>query len=517
MANKNLFRSLAGKLAPEADAVNEAGGKAYALSPEHALAQYAATGCLSGTYYASAGEQLEKVLALASRIRPELVAKTAVYCRERGQMKDTPALLVAVLAVRAPALFAQVFPRVIDNARMLRTFVQVLRSGKAGRKSFGSRPRRLVQDWLAQRSDAALFKDSAGQSPSLADIVKMVHPKPATEQRRALYGYLIGRAHDVERLPALVRDFEAFKAGATLEVPQVPFQMLTGLPISREDWKEIARSAPWQMTRMNLNTFARHGVFESAELVDRVAARLRDPRAIRRARAFPYQLLAAFNATGEDLPGAIRDALQDAMETAIENVPAIEGRVFVCPDVSGSMQSPVTGSRKGATTAMRCVDVAALLAAALVRKNPTAKVLPFEQEVVNVSLNPRDSVMTQAQRLASVGGGGTNCSAPLSMLNGQRALGDLVVFVSDNESWVDASARRGTATMREWDAFKARNPRARLVCIDLQPYGTTQAKERDDVLNVGGFADPVFDLVAEFAKGTLGGDHWLGVIEEVEL
>jgi 60 kDa SS-A/Ro ribonucleoprotein len=314
-----------------------------------------------------------------------------------------------------------------------------------------------------------------------------------------------------------VRAYEAFKVGATLEVPQVPFQMLTGLPISRGDWKEIARSAPWQMTRMNLNTFARHGVFESAELVDRVAARLRDPRAIRRARAFPYQLLAAFNATGEDLPGAIRDALQDAMETAIENVPAIEGRVFVCPDVSGSMQSPVTGSRKGATTAMRCVDVAALLAAALVRKNPTAKVLPFEQEVVNVSLNPRDSVMTNAQRLASVGGGGTNCSAPLSMLNGQRAQGDLVVFVSDNESWVDASARRGTATMREWDAFKARNPRARLVCIDLQPYGTTQAQERDDVLNVGGFADPVFDLVAEFAKGTLGGDHWLGVIEKVEL
>jgi hypothetical protein len=44
-----------------------------------------------------------------------------------------------------------------------------------------------------------------------------------------------------------------------------------------------------------------------------------------------------------------------------------------------------------------------------------------------------------------------------------------------------------------------------------------QAPERDDVLNVGGFADPVFDLVAEFAKGTLGGDHWLGVIQRVEL
>ena len=33
----------------------------------------------------------------------------------------------------------------------------------------------------------------------------------------------------------------------------------------------------------------------------------------------------------------VRDALQDAMELAIANVPSIEGRVVVCPDVSGSM------------------------------------------------------------------------------------------------------------------------------------------------------------------------------------
>ena len=70
------------------------------------------------------------------------------------------------------------------------------------------------------------------------------------------------------------------------------------------------------------------------------------------------------------------------MELAIANVPAIDGQVYVCPDVSGSMQSPVTGHRKGATTAVRCVDVAALMAAAIVRRNPSAEVLPFDGTVV---------------------------------------------------------------------------------------------------------------------------------------
>ena len=40
----------------------------------------------------------------------------------------------------------------------------------------------------------------------------------------------------------------------------------------------------------------------------------------------------------------------------------VAGEVVVCPDVSGSMQSPVTGYRKGATTSVRCIDVAALVA-----------------------------------------------------------------------------------------------------------------------------------------------------------
>jgi len=91
------------------------------------------------------------------------------------------------------------------------------------------------------------------------------------------------------------------------------------------------------------------------------------------------------------------------------------------------------------------------------------------------------------------------------------------VYVSDNESWVDATRRGATATMHEWAAFKQRNPNARLVCVDIQPYGTTQAAEREDVLNVGGFSDEVFNILAAFAAGQLDAAHWVGLIEEIVL
>jgi 60 kDa SS-A/Ro ribonucleoprotein len=519
MANKTLFKSLVGKLIPQTNAINEERAPAYKLSPKHQLAQYAATGCLNTTFYATADEQLAKVVELCAKVDAEFIAKTAVFCRERGYMKDMPALLCAVLSVKDRELLNIIFPRVIDDGKMLRNFVQIMRSGMVGRKSLGSAPKRLVREWLDARHPAQLFKANVGQDPSLTDIVKMIHPKPKDEAREALFGYFIGRDYAIDALPQLVRNFEAFKKGESLEVPDVPFQMLTALPLSTKEWTEIARRAPWQMTRMNLNTFARHGVFKQPGMAQVIAHRLRDPRAIAKARVFPYQLMVAYTmaSANSEIPKVVCDALQDAMEIAIGNVPSIDGQVYVCPDVSGSMSSPVTGHRQGATTAVRCIDVAALVAAAVLRKNPHAAVLPFEERVVKVKLNARDSVMTNSERLARIGGGGTNCSAPLAKLNSHKSIGNLVILISDYESWVDAGRGRGTATMSEWNAFKQRNPNARLVCIDVQPYQTVQTTERDDILNVGGFSDQVFDVISEFAGGRLNADHWIGVIESVTL
>jgi len=522
MANKKLFRALAGKLIPATNAINEENAPAYAFTPKAALAQYAATGCLNATFYASAEDQLTKVIELCQSVEAEFIAKTAVYCRERGFMKDMPALLCALLSVKDVALLRAIFPRVIDNGKMLRNFVQIMRSGAAGRKSLGSAPKRMVREWFEARDEEAVFKASVGQSPSFADIVKMVHPKPKSAGAEALYGYFIGRDYNAAALPALIRQFEAFKAGDRLEFPDVPFQMLTALELSKNEWAEIARHAPWQMTRMNLNTFARHGVFEQAGMAELIANRLRDPQAIRKARVFPYQLMTAYTMTDGGVPAMVREALQDAMEIAIGNVPEMAGKVYVFPDISGSMHSPVTGFRQGATSAVRCIDVAALVAAAILRRNAQAEVIPFESNVVEVDLNPRDSVMTNAEKLAKLPCGGTNCSAPLKWLNQRRAQGDLVVYVSDNESWVDAPqyGRFGgsrTETMKQWAEFKRRSPQARMVCIDIQPYSTSQAAEREDILNVGGFSDQVFDLIAEFAAGRLNADHWVSVIEAVGL
>jgi 60 kDa SS-A/Ro ribonucleoprotein len=409
---------------------------------------------------------------------------------------------------------------------MLRNFVQIMRSGVVGRKSLGTQPKRLIRNWLESRSDEQLFHSSVDNAPSLADVVKTVHPIPQWQSREALFGWLIGRDHNAEALPEIVRQYEKFKHVVSTgnrphHVPDVPFQMLTSLKLQAKEWKVIAKNASWQMTRMNLNTFARHGVLDDRDMVKLIAERLRNAELIAKARVFPYQLMMAYT-QATDVPREIREALQDAMEIAIQNVPKIDGKVYVCPDVSGSMHSPVTGHRQGASSAVRCIDVAALVAAAMLRKNPSTEVIPFHDTVVRRDLNPRDSVMTNAKTLASIPSGGTNCSAPLVELNRVKAKGDLVIYVSDNESWVDSphygryGGNSATQTMQQWAEFKRRSPNAKMICIDIQPYAHTQAKERDDIVNIGGFSDQVFTLIAETATGNTK-DHWVNTINKIEL
>ena len=115
MANKALFATIRGMLMPAADAIDHEGAPAYAFSPKHALAQYAATGCFGRTFYATAEEQLTRVLELCRSVEPEFVAQTAIYARRHSYMKDMPALLCAFLSTRDARLHEAVFAHVIDG------------------------------------------------------------------------------------------------------------------------------------------------------------------------------------------------------------------------------------------------------------------------------------------------------------------------------------------------------------------------------------------------------------------
>jgi 60 kDa SS-A/Ro ribonucleoprotein len=513
MVNKNLFSK--SSTLPAANTLNAAGGIAYSLSAENALAQYAVTGTFNNTYYASDTEQLDKILEFAQQCDSEYVAKLAVYARQKN-MKDTPALLLNVLANRGEdglSFLRRIFHTVVNNSKMLRNFITILESGKCGRKSMGTAVKNLVREWFYKRNAADIFYDSVGQSPSIPQIIRKAHVKPQSQEQDALFKWFLGREHNFNYLPEVVQQFEFFKKDQTAEVPKIEFRMLTALNLSKSQWKEIARNATWNQLRMNLNTFVRHDVFADKSILESSVEKLRNPELIRRNNAFPYQLLTTYQNTLSKVPVELSNTLQEAMEIATENVPEIRGAA-VCVDTSGSMRSPVTGYRAGSTSATRCVDVAALFASCLLRKNKNTKVIPFDTQVHESNLNPFDSVMTNAALLAGFGGGGTSCESALRYLNQENWNGNVVIFISDNESWLKTSyadsvphfmrnhyANSSTGLMNEWSVFKKKNPKAKLVCVDIQAEASTQAPDSKDILTIGGWSDSVFSVVDNFVNG----------------
>jgi 60 kDa SS-A/Ro ribonucleoprotein len=369
---------------------------------------------------------------------------------------------------------------------------------------------------------------SIGNDPSLATIIKLTHTNPETLEHDALFKYLLGKEYNYDALPEIVQAFEDFKLclkhGEKAEVPKLPFQMLTSLPLKSSHWEKIALDMSWNTLRMNLNTILRHGV-NDANVIAKLANKLRDPDEVRRNNVFPYQLLTTYLNT-TDIPARLRNALQDAAEIATENTPEFgDGSVAIALDVSGSMRNALTGDRGSVTTKTRCVDVAAMFATCVLRKNENSIVLPFDDKIYTPDINPRDSIMTNSAKLAGIGGGGTFCQLPLAKLNEMNWKGNLVVYFSDNEALSAYSGNGNSATRNwlrtygslsngknllnqdhtliagEWDRFKRRNPKAKLVLIDVAPYETTQVPNSKDVLNIAGWSDTVWKRIADFARG----------------
>jgi 60 kDa SS-A/Ro ribonucleoprotein len=73
--------------------------------------------------------------------------------------------------------------------------------------------------------------------------------------------------------------------------------------------------------------------------------------------------------------------------------------------------------------------------------------------------------------------------------------------------------------LTEWQTFAANQQRlgvpAPKLIIDLQPCATTQTPERDDILNIGGINDAVFNVVASFLSADV--HRFVAEVESIEL
>jgi len=513
MVNTKLFKSC------DTTVRNEAGGKAYENTAKHALAQIACTGYFQDTFYASDEQILQTLKNKVEEVIKEpdgftFIAKLAVYSRNKAHMKDMPSFLCAILAKHKQTdLLKKVFAKCVNNAKQLRSFIQISRSMEinVSRRSI----KNLVRQWFNSVSDIEMLNATVGNSPSLTDIIKMCHVKVDGKPKKALLNYILGTKYNSEDLPGFVHAFENFKKGVCSDVPEgLDFRLLdcvSDYNQLKQMWTKQASRKNWHFIRMNLNNFFKYGVLQDKKALNNICNTLRDCSSV---KYMPYQVFTAYNNINENMPVEIREALHDAMEKSVNNVPAFSGDLAICVDISSSMLSTVSHKSKATF-----VEIAALFTASILRVNPRAKVVPFNNSVnTNLRLEPRDTVLTNANKIAQIASGGTRCESALEYLN-TYGVPDNIVFISDNQSWVSHSPDYTpyTGYQREWNKILKKNPKCRMVCLDIAPYITSQCKDNSNVLKVGGFSDSVFEVAKEFLENSVEKDKWMAIIDHVSI
>jgi 60 kDa SS-A/Ro ribonucleoprotein len=406
------------------------------------LRRFARTGTLEDALVAGASTSLEGLAAHTAALSTAQQAALADACALPDDL--LPALLAAQLSRAAPAEAERIFARQVTSGVQVRAFVEAMRSGLVGRTSLGSLGRRLVQGWLDAQPDDALLDAAAPDAPfddlpTLADVLRLVHPRPASPARAALYGALLGRGPgaSTERLAEL---------------------------------EALVRAGALRTVLAHLEELVLRGVLESEPLAALLAHRL----ATEPAAAGPLALLDAMTASGPSLPGPIQEALGALLDRATAGFDAAGTAVLV--DVSGSMCGALAGRR-----GLRPIDQAVALASALERSG--AATVAFAERIWAPAPHAAASVRARTAALASLGGDRSDLELALAHVSRQPGPLRTVVVLSDREATLTTPAARWA-----WAAIARAHPGVKRVSVDLDPAALVRAPA-DDALQVIGFED----------------------------
>lgn len=513
-------------VAPKPDTVNASGGLAYKGDLKQDALSLLTTSVVGNSYTMSQekiSETLVSVTTQLAKTDPNFLAKAVVYARNEGLMRLAPIVGLAALTAfgHDRGLTQRVFNKVIVTPDDLREFVTLFNVRVFGKRMTGW-VTKMVADWLNGMSEyhAVKYGSKASKEITIRDILRLAHPKPVNPSQDHIFHYLTKGVKDVsptepellkiiwaaEKLKRTKHEDEIVELVTRFKLPwEVVIPTLEAA--TPKVWAGLASVMPYFALVRNLATLDRQGAFRIPGIPDTVATRLSDPSAISKSRMFPFRFFQAERALPPSVPVVVRQALKDALETSVANLPPIKGKVVVAVDESGSMSSPSMGDYSDVT----CSEIARLLAAILYRRY-NAEVLVFNTTAVpSEGHRGLSSVLDVAKAIDSFPGG-TDLASPVRLMMTRGIPCDTYVCLSDNESY---GAYPVAQMFRD---YRAKYPKfeAKGFLFNLSPTGTYQASISDPLLRViSGFGDQPLKMIG--LQSQFSGRAQIEYVEKIDI
>ena len=504
--------------------INLAGGSAYKESNKLALASLLVTSFLTDKAYESEAQITKRLETLYSALLNEdksFFAKAAIYARDKFRLRSISHLAAAMVGegVTSDKYSAE------DKKWLSNFFNKIIFRGDDITEiisAYGSRPGaykvndkiRLPQVMKNGFSKAignmdkyqiAKYKGE-GNAVSFMDAVRLSHAKATDKNREALAELVAGTLKNTETWEA--KQAAAGKAQAN---------KADGL--TKEEAVREAKQVAWsefvakgdKIEYMALLRNMRNIIQYADEATIKDALELiQKPELVARSKQLPFRFLTALNELRQYTSRRdVSEALQNALELSVSNVPSFTGKTAILVDISGSMNCPCS-TIKGSSVA----TVAGIFAAALFKKNDSDVVI-FNSSAKTLSLNARDSLVTIASQITGYVGGGTNMGAAFKELSKSY---DRVIILSDMQTWMaNYSSYSFCSAQSTKDLFnsyaKRYNKDVRLYSFDLAGNGTLQFPERN-VFTIAGLSEHTFEIMGKMEEDK---QYMIHEIESIEL
>lgn len=453
--------------------VNKSGHAAYKMKDKEKLVTQVLTSFFNEKkFYGDNSAEMQETIKGVVATDPQFIAKLAVFARREFNMRSVSHILIAYLAheVNGKALTREAVKAVAlrgdDVTEIMACYLNLFG------KPIPNALKKGISDVMQGFDEYTLAKYKGnGKAVKMRDLLCLCRPTPKNAEQSDMWKRLLNNE---------------------LETPYTWETELSANGNNAKTWEKLIDSG--DVGYMALLRNLRNILNANPSNLNKVLETIENPERVRKSKQLPFRYLSAYKEL-ENIGGSrVFDALENAVEASIENMPKLAGTTVIAVDVSGSMGDTVSDKSK-----VRCYEIAMLLGLMANKICDNSIFYTFNNDIKKYAVSHRSGIL--ATTLNSRCGGGTGMYLPFNKMIADKVKADRIIVLSDNEcngGWnrpvqVYADEYRRTTGNDIW-----------VHAIDLQGYGTQQFHGAKTNV-IAGWSEKVFDFIklAEQGEGNL--------------
>ena len=453
--------------------VNWSGHAAYSMSDKEKLVSMVLTTFFNEQkFYGDNSKELVEMAESMALMDSHFVANLAVYARKEMHLRSVSHVLTCIVAhtVASKPFIHYTVDGVVERADDITEILACYISMYG--KPVPNGLKKALGDAMNRTNEFAFSKyNTPGKAVSFKDVLRICHPKPATDKASKVFNEIL-----TDTLPVAKRwETELSARGNTKEV-----------------WEELIDENRLGYMAMLRNL--RNIINAGPDNIDKVYEKLSNKDEVLKSKQLPFRFLSAYNNVPPKATSKVRDVLEDACEYSIANLPKIPGKTIIAIDVSGSMICGV--SKKSSTT---CGEIAVLLGLMASKLCEEYIVYLFDNNLKLMNVSHRSGILQTACNY-NILGGGTDLTLPLRRMINGGIYADRLIMLSDNEINSSWSGFAETCQSLADEYRRKINPDLWVHAIDLQGYGTQQFIG-DKTNIIAGWSERVLEFITLVEQG----------------